>query len=346
MAHWQQHSLTERLAMLNAVSRDRHLSPTAVEKDWWVTMVLKALSMTKTAHLLNFKGGTSLSKGFGLIDRFSEDIDLSIRREEYFAISSTVKSQRERLRKKSRSYIQEALKPEIEQALSQLGVRDYNVRNVTEVETKDGLKPIDSDKDPTVIMVDYKSIIPNSSNYVSPWIKIEISCLSMAEPTEEVELQSFISQAFPDDDDSNVSFRTVLPTRTFLEKAFLLCEEFQKEHPRSMRMSRHLYDLEKLMDTEFGVQALEDKQLYDDIIEHRRTFYALRYVDYDKLKRNTIDFLPPLAVLNEWKNDYEQMTHDFIYGDHLSFEDLLKRIELLRERFRVQSMGQQRNPAG
>ena len=140
MIHWQQHNIQERLAMLNAVSRERHLSPTAIEKDWWVTMVLKALSMTSIAHLLNFKGGTSLSKGFGLIDRFSEDIDLSIRREGDFAISSTSKSQRERLRKKSRSYIQDVLKSKIEQALNQLGVVDYNVRNVTEVETKDGLK--------------------------------------------------------------------------------------------------------------------------------------------------------------------------------------------------------------
>lgn len=55
MIHWQQHNIQERLAMLNAVSRERHLSPTAIEKDWWVTMVLKALSMTSIAHLLNFK---------------------------------------------------------------------------------------------------------------------------------------------------------------------------------------------------------------------------------------------------------------------------------------------------
>ena len=334
MVHWQQHNLQERLAILNAVNREKHLSPTAIEKDWWVIMVLKALSMTSIAHLLNFKGGTSLSKGFGLIDRFSEDIDLSIRREDDFSISSTSKSQRERLRKKSRLFIQEVLKPEIEQALSQLGVVEYKVRNITQVETKDGPKPIDSDKDPTVIMIDYRSIVPNSNNYVSPWVKIEISCLSMAEPTADIDLQSYISQTFPNDDDSKVTFRTILPTRTFLEKAFLLCEEFQKEHPRTMRMSRHLYDLEKLMDTDYGIQALKDKQLYDDIIEHRRTFYALKYVDYDKLKRDTIDFYPPSAVLSEWKNDYEQMTHDFIYGDHLSFENLLDRIKVLRDRFR------------
>ena len=335
MKHWQQYSSQERLVILNAVSRELHLSPVAIEKDWWVTIVLKALSMTSISHLLNFKGGTSLSKGFGLIERFSEDIDLSIRREGDFSILSTSKSQRERLRKKSRSYIQEFLKPELEQALNQMGVVDFDVRNVTHVETKDGLKPIDSDKDPTVIMVDYKSVVPNSNNYVLSWVKIEISCLSMEEPTTNVNLQSYISQLFPDDDaDSQVMFRTVLPTRTFLEKAFLLCEEFQKEHPRAMRMSRHLYDLEKLMDTSYGIQALKDKQLYGEIVEHRRTFYALKYVDYDKLKRDTIDFYPPSSVLDDWKKDYEQMTHDFIYGNHLSFESLLERIKELIDRFR------------
>ena len=101
-----------------------------------------------------------------------------------------------------------------------------------------------------------------------------------------------------------------------------------------MRMSRHLYDLEKLMDTSYGIQALKDKQLYDEIVEHRRTFYALKYVDYDKLKRDTIDFYPPSSVLGDWKKDYEQMTHDFIYGNHLSFESLLERIKELIDRFR------------
>ena len=81
MKHWQLYSSQERLVMLDAVSRELHLSPVAIEKDWWVIIVLKALSMTSISHLLNFKGGTSLSKGFGLIERFSEDIDLSIRRE-------------------------------------------------------------------------------------------------------------------------------------------------------------------------------------------------------------------------------------------------------------------------
>mgnify|MGYP002527107406 FL=1 len=66
---------------------------------------------------------------------------------------------------------------------------------------------------------------------------------------------------------------------TFLEKAFLLNEEFQKEKPRSRRMSRHLYDLEKLMDTNYGKAALEDTALYQAIVEHRRKFYQLFFFE-------------------------------------------------------------------
>ena len=78
-----------------------------------------------------------------------------------------------------------------------------------------------------------------------------------------------------------MDIRTVTPSRTFLEKAFLLNEEFQKDKPRSRRMSRHLYDLEKLMDTNYGKAALEDTALYQAIVEHRRKFYHLGYVNYD-----------------------------------------------------------------
>lgn len=98
--------------------------------------------------------------------------------------------------------------------------------------------------------------------YIPPRVKIEISCLSMNEPTEDRLISSYIEQTFPGEDAAaTATVRTVVPTRTFLEKAFLLCEEFQKQTPRHVRMSRHLYDLERLMDTGFGKQALQDIDL-------------------------------------------------------------------------------------
>lgn len=125
-----------------------------------------------------------------------------------------------------------------------------------------------------------------------------------------------------------------MPTRTFLEKAFLLNEEFQKNHPRHVRMSRHLYDLHQLMDTEFGREALSDVALYEEIVQHRSLYYALKYVDYGLHAPERIDFVPPEAVRQEWSLDYDAMLESFIYGDAPNFAGLIARMEELRERFR------------
>lgn len=100
-------------------------------------------------------------------------------------------------------------------------------------------------------------------------------------------------------------------------------------------MTRHLYDLERLMDTAFGKMALSDKELYGKIVEHRRKFYHVGYADYDKDYPGFIEFLPPERCLKEWAADYGEMLEHFVYGEHLSFENLLKRIFELQERFRA-----------
>ena len=135
-----------------------------------------------------------------------------------------------------------------------------------------------------------------------------------------------------EDSDANSKIRTVVPTRTFLEKLFLLAEEFQKDNPRSMRRSRHLYDLEKLMDTQYGREALADRSLYDAIVEHRRTYYALKYVNYDLHAPATIDFMIPDRAMEAWRTDYAEMRRFFIYGQSLEFDALMERINELQER--------------
>ena len=161
------------------------------------------------------------------------------------------------------------------------------------------------------------------------------SCLSMNEPTEDCLISSYIEQTFPGEDAAaTATGRTVVPTRTFLEKAFLLCEEFQKQTPRHVRMSRHLYDLERLMDTGFGKQALQDIDLYERIVKHRSIYYAVGYVDYSKLMPSEIDFVPRQELMKDWEGDYAEMCNHFIYGQTLSFEKLLERIKELQDRFR------------
>jgi hypothetical protein len=119
-----------------------------------------------------------------------------------------------------------------------------------------------------------------------------------------------------------------------LEKLFLLAEEFQKDKPRSVRMSRHLYDLEKLMDTEYGREALADRTLYDTIVEHRRAYYALKYVNYDLHAPASINFMIPKQAIESWKADYADMRRFFIYGQSLEFDELMQKISELQKRVR------------
>ena len=341
MKLWLNNTIEDRLYMLQKAAKDHPgINQLAIEKDWWVMVTLKALFRTTCADSLIFKGGTSLSKGFQIIERFSEDIDLAISHS-FFGIDKTSKSQREKLRKMARVFVHDTLSSELDARLQELGVSGYRVENVTHQLDKDGnLKAIDSDKDPTVILLHYDSVVEGSVDYIPPRVKIEISCLSMDEPTEVREIQSYIADSFKEEDETLASIRTVLPSRTFLEKIFLLAEEFQKDKPRSVRMprhvrmSRHLYDLERLMDSEYGRKALADRGLYDAIVEHRRTYYALKYVDYDKHDPRAISFVPPASVQELWAADYADMKRYFIYGDSLSFEQLIERVEELQERVR------------
>lgn len=332
---WINNTLEDRLAMLQQTEDTRSgINQSAIEKDWWVTVVLHALFQCSCAPALIFKGGTSLSKGFHLIERFSEDIDLAIHRS-FFGIDKANKSQREKLRKLSRSFIHEDLSKQLDKQLQSMGVAGYQIENVTSQQSQEGkLIPIDSDKDPTVIFLHYKSIVGDIIDYIPSRVKIEISCLSMDEPTQECNIQSMISERFPGEDKVTSIIRTVLPTRTFLEKIFLLAEEFQKEYPRHVRMSRHLYDLERIMDTEYGREALANRQLYDAIVEHRRTFYALKYVDYDKHTPSAISFIPRNELISDWNKDYDNMQAHFLYGSTLSFNELLERMADLQDRIR------------
>lgn len=341
MSRWIDNELADRLYMVNQVSEAKNIDPESVEKDWWVTMVLKALFGTRVARYAFFKGGTSLSKGWNLINRFSEDIDIALYRDFFLTERGLAcarcenNNQVKMLRKASRDYIHGEFKTELEQRLKEMGL-DVGVEAVTTHRTADGEKPIDHDADPTVVLVHYPSIFSGNHSYVKPVVKVEISCLSMREPFEVKRIASLISEGFATEDDEAVSeIATISPSRTFLEKAFLLCEEYQRRNPRTLRMSRHLYDLERLMDTEYGRAALKDTKLYREIVEHRKKFYHVGGVDYSLDLPERIVFCPTGEVRERLRADYENMRSSFIYGEALEFDELMGRIEALQGRFRT-----------
>lgn len=337
MSRLWQNSLNknEKIALSQKISGATGMNERAIEKDWWVTVALKALSQTKYAHLMSFKGGTSLSKGWNLIGRFSEDIDIAIKREDRFAISDTTPNQLARARRKSRHYVVRELPDELSAIISRMGVRDFSIEPELIREHNGEQTELRADTHPSTIYLNYKSIFPTQSPYIIPRVKIEFSCLSMDEPVEEKTICSYYSEYDPECDDVSAQFKTVVPTRTFLEKMFMLHEEFQKERPRSLRMSRHLYDLERLMDTEYGAKALSDKELYNEIIKHRDTYNHIKGIDYASHSSDRINFIPPQALIESWESDYNALSEAHIYDKNkISFDQLIVRIQELLIRVR------------
>lgn len=265
-----------------------------------------------------------MSKGWHVIERFSEDIDIAIDKS-FWRIAGDNKSQRDRIRKLSRAYIEQRLVAEMQALLEGYGASDFELRAVPAQ---------DSDADPTLVLLPYRSIYANIE-YVESQIRIEFSCRSMKEPRERIEIRPLIAEAYPDVFGELVfPIYAVVPSRTFLEKAFLLHEEFQKENPRVERMTRHLYDLERLMDTDFGKAALADPKMYVEIVRHRSIFNTIRGVDYRTHHPSRIDFIPPEKLAEVWRRDYERMQEYFIYGDSLPYDRLIARMAELRDRFR------------
>lgn len=291
-------------------------------------MALRVLFSCDCANHIVFKGGTSLSKGWKLIERFSEDIDIAIDRAFFGFEGNLNRKQITNLRKASCSYVNNELKDELDNRLKENGIKGYSL---IIPETKD------STKDPQIIEMYYESLF-SSRDYVQNKVLIEVGARSLLEPFENIKLRSIIGDAFPESifADSYIDIPTVIPQRTFLEKAFLLHEEYQKpiENLRFERMSRHLYDLEKIMYTNYAKEALSNRDLYDEIVSHRKMLTSISGIDYATHAPDKINFVPPTSVIEAWKKDYETMQTNMIYGSSLSFEELLERIKELNLRFR------------
>lgn len=327
-------STEDRVDILNRVSSELNIRQREViEKDWWVTAVLRAMFSLPYANHLSFKGGTSLSKCWHLIDRFSEDIDIAIDRE-YLGFSGTLSKTQisDKLRRAACSFVRETMQHDLAAQLYQNGISKEKFKvnvDITPVSTTD----------PEIININYDSVFSVSidgmdgNQYILPKVKVEVSGRSMSEPVSEIAIDSMIDQVYSKAPFAEQKFmvRAVLPERTFLEKIFLLHEEFAKPKDliRIERMSRHMYDIGQMLKTPIVERAVNDALLYRQVVEHRRTFIGLRGFDYDTLYPATLNIVPPPSVFEQWKSDYENMRLHMIYGESASFEVLVKELEKL-----------------
>ncbi len=312
MKDWITKKESEKLELLQIVAQTTNLPDYMIEKDWWVTMALEATFTCELKDQFAFKGGTSLSKSWDLLNRFSEDIDIVIDKG-LFGVSDDDKpgrTQRERLRDAAHKFVSEKVYPMLNDKLLGLRIPEKTFRLYVD-------KSKSSDQDPTIIFLDYVPITEITNDYTQPRIRIEIGVRAMMEPTEERPISSLLSQHLSTGE--HVGVRTVLPQRTFWEKAFLLHELFQKPVDKIdiQRMSRHWYDLHRLFQAGFAAKAMADKELFEAIRGHRGVFTKVPGVDYDSLKASSFNLFPPDAIKASWDKDYSSTRESYIYRDAL-----------------------------
>jgi Nucleotidyl transferase AbiEii toxin, Type IV TA system len=329
MKDWIRKKDIERIDLLRLVAGKASLPDFMVEKDWWVTTALESIFTCELHQHFAFKGDTSLSKSWNLLHRFSEDIDIVIDKS-LFGVKdgqAPSRSQREKLRDAAHAFVTDKVQPMLGARMLAMGVPETDFKIYAE-ESKS------SDQDPTIILLDYSSLTEIKNDYTKPQVKIEIGVRAMMEPYENRPVSSLLSQYLNINEDIRIS--TVLPQRTFWEKAFLLHELFQKPLDKIgiARMSRHWYDLHYLSKAGFGDKAMQDKTLFEAIRNHRKIFTKVSGVDYDTLLPKSFGLFPPKAKEADWNNDYKKMTESYIYREAPSIGNLTDTITRITEEFR------------
>ena len=308
--------------MFTQAGVQRGMQPFAIEKDAWVTLVLRMLFSSELYPHIVFKGGTSLSKVYGLIERLSEDIDLSINRGYLGFDGELTKGLIRKLRRRSHDFSLNALPEILRNGFSNYGV-DESLYNITVPNTQI------SDQDPEIVHVEYISVF-EEEEYLKNRVLIEIGARSLNEPFEERSIGSIVDTVFESREFIEEPFqvRTIIPEKTFLEKLILLHEEFQKpdDKVRYFRMSRHLYDIYQISLTEYGVRALMNKELFRIICNHRAFFSPVNPVDYDALSIEALEFIPPEKFIKQYEEDYAEMQNTMIYGEDIPFKEILNQL--------------------
>lgn len=134
--------------------------------------------------------------------------------------------------------------------------------------------------------------------------------------------------------DSKISIPSVNPERTFLEKLFLLHEEFKRpeDKMRADRLSRHLYDIYKIGETEYIDTALNNKELYHSIVKHRSIFSKLQGVNYESHYPPNLNPIPPDHLMIDWEKDYKTMQEQMIHGESPDFGDLILSVKSITDK--------------
>ena len=315
----------EREILFRNTAMSKGLPESIIEKDFWVCFVLDYLfHKSKWQKQLAFEGGTSLSKAYDLIQRFSEDIDLMLdwrvlgygKNEPWEQRSKTkqLEFNKDSINKLF-AFLREEFLPVFKKDMSELLGTDANVYI--------------NDDDAGTVNFAYPSSYEDS--YVLRVIRLEIGALSAWTPTHPVIIRSYAAECYPDIFNSPVTeVLTTTAERSFWEKATILHQEAYRPEGSLIpdRYSRHYYDLYQMSRTGVKKEAFSRKELLDQDVKFKLKFYYAKNASYETAQIGTVRLVPSQAAIKDLSIDYDHMK-DMIYGDKPSFDEIMESIAAL-----------------
>ena len=308
-------------------------TPQNVEKDFWVCWTLDALfnGLIDRPRLL-FKGGTSLSKGFGLISRFSEDIDITVFRDD-LGKAATV-AELEALSGKKRAKALDAIKTACEEYINGPcleGLSEIIVKMAERNKMGSARLAVETDaEDSQALYLRYPTVTTEDS-YITKAVKIESGAKSALDPNAEAIIKPYLEADIPDINLSIGNITTVDPQRTFWDKVVILhglrawFDHRGLLRGSGQRVSRHYYDLYQLLSSDIGQRASMNSEMGVDCVAHARMFFNRPHFDLVTAKKGTFALAPRGKMLELVQRDYIAMS-GMIFGGIPSFDEIVDRI--------------------
>jgi hypothetical protein len=331
----------DREALFNETGAGRGLANMIVEKDFWVCWTLKRLfgMQDKDAAALVFKGGTSLSKVFGAIRRFSEDIDLSFDRSD-LGYSGNRDPTRDGISRKKADQLVEELMREVQAHISEKllpMLRAAIAEQLGEPTDSNWSLQIDV-ADAHTVNFHYPTALSQAEYggmaYITPRVRLEFGARGDPWPTEVRVVRPYAAEDYPDFfKDSDVAVTVLAAQRTFWEKATALHAEAHRpaDSATPPYFSRHYYDVAMLLDTAEGNAAASDFGLLATVAKHKATFFRSGWANYDTARPGRLRLLPSEARIDDLRADYRAMAPMMFDDSPPAFDDILERLRQLQE---------------
>ncbi len=333
-------SVERRRLVCQQAQAQLNLPETSIEKDFWVCWALRELfGLPEWGASITFKGGTSLSKCWGLINRFSEDIDIVIAKHflGFGGDNSPEAAPSKKQTKKRLDAMKEAAQVKIHDDLMPCLAASIDA-SLPENDTWElSLATEQEDRDRQTLLFRYPTAIPATHDYVRRLVKIELGARSDSEPVENGKVHPYLYDAFPDVlGPSTFPVKALAPERTFWEKAMLLHEETYRPSDRKKRdprLARHYYDLWCLITQGVAARALDRNDVFSRAAQHREVYFGWSWMDYSTLSRGSLRLLPLFDQEPEWRRDYQAMRDEMFFGEVPSFDEVLSVVNDFQETF-------------